>query len=75
MINFSRRPHWKSEKQRTLTNDSQSPSSMSSGDSPPSLSIQNQGEQGSLQESSGPGEMAWLCLSGSSLSFNVKIED
>ena len=33
-----------------------------------SLSIQTKGEQGSLHEYSGPGKVAWICLSASSLS-------
>lgn len=51
-----------------LANESQGPSSMSYGDSPPSLSIQMKGEQGSLHDHSSPGKAAWICHSASSLS-------
>lgn len=51
-----------------LTNESQSPSSMFYGDSPPSLSIQMKGEQGSLHDHSSPSKAAWICCSAFSLS-------
>lgn len=51
-----------------LTNESQGPSSMSYGDSPPSLSIQLKKEQGSLHDHSSPGKATWICRSASSLS-------
>lgn len=59
---------WKSAKQSMLTNESQGPSSMFFGDSPPSLSIRTQEEQESLHDCSSPGRAAWICLSASFLS-------